>query len=74
MIVCHGNVIRYFVCRAIGLDPLRWLDMMIANCSLSVIQVRPDGRTVLVSFDDVGHLPPDMQVFAPRSDRQPPPK
>jgi len=65
VLVCHGNVIRYFVARALGLDPERWLDMTIANCSLSIVEVRADGRTRLVSFDDVGHLPPELQVYPP---------
>jgi serine/threonine-protein phosphatase PGAM5 len=63
VIVAHGNVIRYLVSRALGLDPSLWLNMTIANCSLSVVQVRADGRVRLVSFDDVGHLPPAMQAY-----------
>jgi serine/threonine-protein phosphatase PGAM5 len=62
-LVCHGNVIRYFVARALGLEPTLWLNMTIANCSLTVVQVRPDGRTRLVSFSDAGHLPPALQTF-----------
>jgi serine/threonine-protein phosphatase PGAM5 len=63
VLVCHGNVIRYFVARALGLDPLRWLRMTIANCSLTVIRVRADGTMQLVSFGDMGHLPPGLQTF-----------
>jgi serine/threonine-protein phosphatase PGAM5 len=62
-LVCHGNVIRYFVARALGLDPTLWLNMTIANCSLTVIQVRPDGRMRLVCFADAGHLPPALQTY-----------
>lgn len=65
-LVCHGNVIRYFVCRVLGLDPMRWLSMTIGNCSLTVVQVRPDGTMRLVLFGDVGHLPPRLQTY-PRS-------
>jgi serine/threonine-protein phosphatase PGAM5 len=75
LIVCHGNVTRYLVARALGLDPTLWLNMTIANCSISVIQVRADGRVRLVSFDDVGHLPPTMQIYPPwRTDPGPKPK
>ncbi len=73
VIVCHGNVIRYLVSRTLGLDPALWLNMAIANCSISVVQVRSDGRTRLVSFDDVGHLPPATQRHpAWRGDPRPP--
>lgn len=70
VLVCHGNVIRYLTARALGLDPTLWLNMAIANCSLTLIQVRPDGRTRLLSFSDTGHLPPAMQVYPkPSPDR-----
>lgn len=61
ILVCHGNVIRYLVCRTLGLDPLAWLRMGIANCSLTVVQVRADGSTRLLSFADAGHLPARWQ-------------
>ncbi|HVP39639.1 MAG TPA: histidine phosphatase family protein, partial [Candidatus Saccharimonadales bacterium] len=67
VLVCHGNLIRYCVCRALGADPRLWLSMAIVHCSLTVIQVRPDGTTRLVAFDDVGHLPPDLQTFGPQA-------
>ena len=63
ILVCHGNVIRYLVCRALGVDTQAWGGMTIANCSITVIEVRPDGDLRLVAFDDVGHLPPDKQVY-----------
>ena len=52
--------------------PERWVDLTIANGSLSVIQVRYDGRTRLVSFNDVGHLPPPLGVY-PRFETDPGP-
>jgi serine/threonine-protein phosphatase PGAM5 len=63
VIVCHGNVIRYCVCRALGVDTQAWLGMTIANCSLTVMQVKPDGSVRLVSYDDVGHIPPAQQTY-----------
>ncbi len=44
IVVCHGNVIRYFVTRALEVDTEAWLGMSIANCSLTVITVRPMAR------------------------------
>lgn len=66
VLVCHGNVIRWFVSRALGLDPRRWSSMDIANASLTVIAVRPDGGTRLVMFSDVGHLPVPKQTWTGR--------
>jgi serine/threonine-protein phosphatase PGAM5 len=57
IVVCHGNVIRWLVCRALGVDPQAWLGMSIANCSLTIIQVKADGSCKLISFADSGHIP-----------------
>jgi serine/threonine-protein phosphatase PGAM5 len=63
ILVCHGNVIRWLWCRALGVEPAAWLGMTIANCSLTVIQVRPDGSCKLFLFADIGHLPPALQTY-----------
>jgi broad specificity phosphatase PhoE len=64
VIACHGNVIRYFWCRALGADPKLWRNLRIAHCSLTVVEVRPDGVLRPVSFNDVGHLPPARMTFS----------
>ena len=66
VLVCHGNVIRWFVSRALGSDTGRWAAMEIANASLTVIAVRADGSTRLVLFSDVGHLPVEEQTWTGR--------
>lgn len=63
VLVCHGNVIRWFCCRALGVDPRAWGGMTIANCSVTVVRVLPDGGMRLVSYDDVGHIPPALQTY-----------
>lgn len=63
VLVCHGNVIRWFTCRALGVPTSRWAAMDIGNASITVIAVRADGSTRLASFSDVGHLPPDQQSW-----------
>jgi len=62
VLVCHGNVIRYFVTRVLGVDPLSWLGMSIGNCSLTVVRINSDGTMKLLSFGDVGHIPPNLQT------------
>jgi hypothetical protein len=37
--------------------------MEIANASLTILAVRPDGTSRLVSFSDVGHLPVARQTW-----------
>lgn len=62
LLVIHGNVIRYFVTKVLEVDPLAWLGMSIGNCSLTVVTVLPDGSMKLLSFGDVGHIPPGLQT------------
>jgi len=63
IVVCHGNVIRWFVTRVLKVDPLAWLQMSIANCSLTVVQVRSDGSVKLIAFADSGHIPYSMTTY-----------
>lgn len=63
IVVCHGNVIRWMVCRVLGVDPQAWLQMSIANCSVTIIQVRADGVCKLISFADSGHIPWERTTY-----------
>lgn len=63
IIVCHGNVIRYFVTKVLEVDPLSWLQMSITNCSLTIIRISPNGSMKLDTFSDYGHIPENMRTF-----------
>ena len=62
LLVCHGNVTRYLVTRALGVDPQAWLEMSVAHASLTQIRVEPDGRFKVISIGDIGHIPPNLQT------------
>jgi len=66
LLVCHGNVIRWFVCRALGNDVRHWTSLDIGNASLTIVSVRPDGSTRVILFSDVGHIPVEKQTWAGR--------
>lgn len=63
LLVCHGNVIRYFVCRALQFPPEGWLRMSVANCGVTWISIRPNGRVSLRGLGDVGHFPKEMITY-----------
>ena len=69
ILVCHGNVIRYFVTKALNVDTMAWLQMGLANASLTVLQVRPDSTVRMLGFADNGHLPPNMITGIDRTTR-----
>ena len=63
IIVCHGNVIRYFVTKVLNVDTMSWLQLSITNCSLTIIRIMPDGMMKLDTFSDYGHIPENMRTF-----------
>jgi serine/threonine-protein phosphatase PGAM5 len=64
LMVCHGNVIRNMVIRALGVDPGAWLEMSVGNASITRIRVEADGRFKVISVGDVGHIPPSLRTGA----------
>jgi serine/threonine-protein phosphatase PGAM5 len=64
LIVCHGNVIRYLVTRALGVDTDAWLEMSVGHASITRIRVEADGRYKVISVGDVGHIPPALRTGA----------
>lgn len=63
LLVCHGNVIRYLICRVLGLPGEAFARFDLFNCGLC----RVDWNTVLgcqlTGFNDAGHLPLEMQSY-----------
>ena len=57
VLVTHANDIRWFACKAMGVDTRQWPQMDIANGSITVVTVKPDGTVRMVAFDDLSALP-----------------
>jgi serine/threonine-protein phosphatase PGAM5 len=63
VLVCHGNIIRYLLRKAIG-DPIhKWSRFEITHCGLSVVVIHQDGTMRIASINDTGHLPRKMQTL-----------
>lgn len=60
IVVCHANVIRYFVCRALQLPPEAWLRINLHHASISWVRIRPNGRVGLLTMGNCGHLRPEL--------------
>ncbi len=58
--VCHANVIRYMVLRALQLPPDAWLRISLKNASVTWVTIRPDGRVSVSCLGDAGHMPVEM--------------
>ena len=66
IVVCHGNLIRYLVCRALGIAPKLWMRLDSTHCGLTEFRVLSPPRKAgapakgivrVVRYNDVGHLP-----------------
>lgn len=63
LLVCHANVIRYFVCRSLQFPAEGWCRMSVPNCGLTWLSIRPSGNVSLRGMGDIGHLPPNLITF-----------
>ena len=62
VLVCHGNVIRYFVCRALQFAPEAWLRFAVHNGSITVMQVNKKGDVIVTALG-IFFFIKDMNVF-----------
>lgn len=66
LLVCHANIIRDLICRALNVNPASWAHMLINHCGISCLSVAavPDGgaHVELLSYNDVNHLPDSLQT------------
>lgn len=60
IVVCHGNLIRYLVCRAMEVPVVRWTRMNSNHCGVTRILVRDTGAVRVVSYNETAHLPPKL--------------
>ena len=63
VLVCHGNLIRYLVCRALALGAYAWCSLGSAHCGITVIRIMADGELVLDAYNDTGHLPEKLRTI-----------
>ena len=62
IVVCHGNLIRYLVCRALDVPIARWTRMNSNHCGITRILVRDSGAVRIVSYNETSHLPPSVST------------
>ena len=65
LLVTHNFVIAWFVREVLDAPAWRWLGINQAHCGLTIIRVRSSKPPVLVTHNDLGHLPPDLRTGLP---------
>jgi serine/threonine-protein phosphatase PGAM5 len=63
LLVCHGNVIRYLLLRALQMDTAGWSRLAVYNASITRIDIYSDGRVSVKGVGEVGHLAPDLVTY-----------
>lgn len=58
LVVSHGGTIAFLTAALLQASPATAAALRLANCSLTEVVIVPDGRRVLVRFNDVSHLDP----------------
>ena len=51
IVVTHGNLVRYFACRALGMSPESWSALGTSHCGITQLRVRGDGRVSSLRCD-----------------------
>ena len=65
LLITHNFVIAWFVREVFGAPAWRWMGLNQANCGLTIIRVRSAKPPVLVTHNDLGHLPADLRTGLP---------
>ena len=65
LLITHNFVIGWFVRETFGAADWRWLGVNQANCGLTIIRVRSAKPPVLVTHNDLGHLPTELRTGLP---------
>ncbi len=63
VLVCHGNLIRYLICRTLNVSGSAWGNMIIHQGSISRIMIDDADGIYLMTFNEVVHMPPDIWVY-----------
>jgi len=74
LLVTHNFLIGWFVRHALDAPDWRWLGLNQCNGGLTVILYRTGVPASLISFNDIGHLPPSLRWTGFPAEMVPPPR
>lgn len=61
IVVCHANIIRWFVCKALGVDPDgTWGRMRYNHCGVTALEIDSVGNVQLAYMNQTAHLDTTM--------------
>lgn len=66
VLVAHGNVIRWFLAKALADDSRKWNRLEVGHGSITALTVAADGRVRVVKVSDATFLPVAKQTYGSR--------
>ena len=65
VLVCHGNIIRYLICKALGVDTINWAKFDIQQCGISIVEIdtESDHKFKVLGHNDIGHIPYPQRTY-----------
>lgn len=57
VIVCHGNLLRYFVAMVLDVAPDTWSHMMMYHCGITTVTINRRSRMDLIAHNETGFMP-----------------
>jgi len=67
LLITHNFVIGWFVRHVFEAPNWRWLGLNQANCGLTIIRVRSAKPPVLITHNDLAHLPVELRTGLPEA-------
>ncbi len=61
LVVTHNLLIGWLVSQALDAPSWRWIGLNQMNCALSIVGYPAGSPAALISFNDAGHLPPELR-------------
>jgi len=57
ILVSHGNLIRYFACRVLGIEPESWSSLGTSHCGITQLCITRPHHVQIMCYNETGHLP-----------------
>jgi serine/threonine-protein phosphatase PGAM5 len=64
VVIAHGNLIRFFACRALEVEPITWVKLGSTHCSITEVAIEANGYMRLRSFNETHHLPRKLRTLS----------
>lgn len=62
LLVCHGNIIRYLLCRVLDSPLDAWANFYVQNCSISIVRIDERNVKTIMTVNSVEHLTAEIRT------------